>query len=99
MDESILNDLEILYPSIDSEVLEVLLKNAKAFVSEYCDIEGELPESLEHTLLLMIREDITKIGSEALSSESAGGASLSYLTDYSDKVYKVLKRHRKFRFL
>lgn len=90
--------LETLYPSVDDEVLSVVIDSCTAFVTDYCNIE-EVPSSLEGTLLTMCQESINKIGAEGFDSESAGGSSVSYLTDFSEKVYRSLKPHRRILFL
>lgn len=90
--------LEILYPSVSDEVIALIAEQARAFVLEYCHIE-EIPESLQGTLLEMCKQDINKLGAEGLSSEGAGGSSVAYATDYTERVYKVLKRHKRFIFM
>ena len=90
--------LEVLYPSVSEEVMDIVIESAKDYIYTYCNIL-EVPQSLNGTLLQMCREDLNRIGSEGLSSESAGGSSLSYNGDYSDTVYKALNKHRRIRFM
>lgn len=90
--------LEILYPSVSDEVIALIVDEAKAFILDYCYIK-EIPETLEGTLLEMCKQDINRMGAEGFNSESAAGSSVSYCTDYTDRVYKALKKHRLIRFV
>ena len=88
--------LALLYPSIDEEVIELVIEQAQSFVLDYCNLE-ELPAALSSVLLDMCKQDINKMKSEGFSSESAGGSSISYETDYTASVYKRLKKHKKIK--
>ena len=90
--------LEVLYPSVSEEVVDIVIESAKDYIFTYCNIL-EVPESLNGTLLQMCKEDLNRIGSEGLTSESAGGSAVGYNSDYSDTVYKALNKHRRIRFL
>lgn len=86
--------LTILHPSIDEDLLALLLNNARQDVMNYCHIQ-DFPDSIESTLLEMVEENINKLGAQGYQSENTGGNSITYLTDYSDKVYKVLNRYKR----
>ena len=66
-----LTKLKILYPALSDELLSLLLENAITFVCDYCHID-EVDSSLNATLFKIIQEDLSKIDSQGLSSESAG---------------------------
>ena len=90
--------LALLYPSIDEEVIALVVEQAQSFILDYCNLE-EIPDELNFILLDMCKQDINKLKSEGLSSESAGGSSLSYETDYTANVYKCLKKHKRIKTL
>lgn len=90
--------LALLYPAIDSDVIGLVYEQAQSFVLDYCNLE-ELPSELESVLFDMCKQDINKLLSEGFSSESAGGSSISYSTDYTEVVYKRLKKHKKIKTL
>jgi hypothetical protein len=93
-----INKLKLLYPSLNDEVLALVLEQAQDFVLDYCNIE-EIPNSLNSVLLDMCKQDINKLNAEGFNSESAGGSSISYETDYSQSVYKRLKKHKRVKCL
>lgn len=90
--------LQLLYPSIDSAVIALVVEQAQSFVLDYCNLD-EVPAALEGVLLDMCKQDINKLGAEGLSSESAGGSSLSYEIDYTPIVYKRLRKHKRIKML
>ena len=91
-----LTKLKILYPALSDELLSLLLENAITFVCDYCHID-EVDSSLNATLFKIIQEDLSKIDSQGLSSESAGGVSVSYASDYSPAIYASLNKHKRVR--
>ncbi len=93
-----INKLKLLYPSLNDGVLALVLEQAQDFVLDYCNIE-EIPNSLNSVLLDMCKQDINKLNAEGFNSESAGGSSISYDTDYSQSVYKRLKKHKRVKCL
>lgn len=90
--------LAILYPAIDSQVIGLVIEQAQAFVLDYCNID-EIPEELDSVILDMSKQDINKLLSEGFQSEGAGGSSVSYSTDYTEVVYKRLKKHKRIKSL
>lgn len=90
--------LSLIYPSIDQEVIEDCIEHAEDFVRDYCNL-SEIPEELGSVIYLMCREDLNRVDAEGLSSESAGDSSISYLEDYSPRVYKRLKKHKRMRVI
>lgn len=91
-----LEKLKILYPAIPEELLSLLLENATTFVCDYCNIE-QVDSSLNPVIFRIVQEDLNKVDSQGLSSESTGGVSVSYQTDYSSMVYRALNKHKRIR--
>lgn len=91
-------NLQILYPSVDENIIDLAIEIVEDYIKDYCNL-SEIPTELKGTELSMAQEDINKLQSEGFQSETAGGASISYLTDYSDKIYKSLNRHKKPRLV
>lgn len=97
-DSTFISNLELLYPSLDSDVTALLLSQAKSFVLDYCGIE-EIPTALQAVVFEMCKQDANKLLAEGLKEESAGGSTVSYESDYTPSVYKRLKKHKRLRTL
>lgn len=90
--------LALLYPSLDAQVIALVVEQAQLFVLDYCNLE-EIPTALESVVLDMCKQDINKLYAEGYNSESAGGSSISYEQDYTANVYKRLKKHKVLKTL
>lgn len=90
--------LKLLYPSVENSVIELVIEQAQSFVLDYCNLDT-IPNELNSVLLDMCKQDLNRLKSEGLSSESAGGSTLSYNEDYTPNVYKRLKKHKKIKHL
>lgn len=88
--------LILLYPSVDIAVLALVIEQVQAFVLDYCNLE-EIPESLSSVMLEMCKQDLNKMLSQGISSQSAGGSTVSYEQDYTQNVYKRLKKHKRIK--
>lgn len=91
-----ISKLQLLYPSVDVEILNLLLDSAKQFAMDYCGMDC-YDSALDGTILRMVQEDVNALGAEGFNSESAEGCSVSYSPDYTDRVYKALNRRKKVR--
>ena len=91
-----LEKLKILYPAIPDELLSLLLENAITFVCDYCNLD-EVDSSLNATIFRIVKEDLNKVDAQGFSSESAGGVSISYTSDYSPSVYASLNKHKRVK--
>ena len=91
-----LEKLKLLYPGVSDELLSLLLENAITFVCDYCNLE-EVDSSLNATIFRIVQEDLNKVDAQGYSSESAGGVSLSYTSDYSPMIYATLNRHKRIK--
>ncbi len=91
-----LEKLKILYPAIPDELLSLLLENAITFVCDYCNLD-EVDSSLNATIFRIVQEDLNKVDAQGFSSESAGGVSISYTSDYSPSVYASLNKHKRVK--
>lgn len=90
--------LELLYPSLSADIINLVIEHAESYVLDYCNID-EIPTALESVVLDMCKQDINKLRAEGISSESAGGSSLSYETDYTENIYRRLKKHKKIQLV
>lgn len=88
--------LGLLYPSVDGNVIALVIEQVQSFVLDYCNLE-EVPEALESVMLDMAKQDLNKMLSQGISSQSAGGSSVSYEQDYTQNVYKRLKKHKRIK--
>ena len=91
-----LTKLKMLYPALSDELLSLLLENATTFICDYCNLDN-LDSSLNAVLFRIVQEDVTKLDSQGIASESAGGDSVSYASDYSPAIYRALNKHKRIR--
>ena len=95
---TIQEQLALLYPAINSDVIAMVFNHALSFALDYCNLT-ELPSGLDSVLFDMCKQDINKLLSEGFTNESAGGSSIGYSTDYTEVVYKRLKKHKRIKTL
>lgn len=88
--------LTLLYPSVDIAVIALVLGQVQSFVLDYCNLE-EIPDSLKSVMLDMCKQDLNRMLSQGISSQSAGGSTVSYEQDYTQNVYKRLKKHKRIK--
>lgn len=88
--------LALLYPSIDISVIQLVIEQAESYILDYCNLE-EIPSLLESVVFDMCKQDLNKLRAEGISSESAGGSTLSYEQDYTQNVYRRLKKHKRIK--
>lgn len=93
-----LDKMKIMLGINDTEkdaLLTMIIDTAKDYIESYCNTVYDA--SYDNIVVQMALEDYSKIGSQGLSSQSAGGASESYLSDYSTKITKLLNKYKKIR--
>lgn len=88
--------LKLLYPSVDDSVIALVIAQAQSYILDYCNLE-EIPSLLESVLFDMCKQDLNRLRAEGISSESAGGSTLSYEQDYTQNVYRRLKKHKRIK--
>lgn len=91
-----LTKLKLLYPSADQEIISLLLDNATTYFLTYCNLE-EVPEGAAPLLIRMVQEDMNKLYAEGYNSESVGGNSTAYETDYTPQLRKLLNKFKRIR--
>lgn len=62
----------------------------------YCNLP-EYSEKLDNIVVCMVIEKYNRIGSEGSTSQSASGISATYDSFYSEKIVKMLNKHRRVR--
>ena len=78
------------------DILNTLIVMCKDEAYIYCNLP-EYDAKLDNIVVYMVIERYNRIGSEGTKSQSASGISASYDSFYSDKVVKMLNKHRKVR--
>lgn len=78
------------------DLLNTLIAICKEEAYVYCNLE-EYDSKLDNIVVAMVIERYNRMGSEGAKSQSASGISASYDSFYSDKVVKMLNKHRKVR--
>ena len=80
------------------ELLTILIALCKEEAYTYCNLD-EYDEKLDAIVIQMVIEKYNRIGSEGTISQSGSGASASYDSFYSEKVVRLLNKHRKVKML
>lgn len=97
-----LDKIKLLLNRVDSDSLDELLQTLISLCKEeayiYCNLE-DYDERLDYIVIQMVIERYNRIGSEGASSQSYSGVSTTYDGFYSDKVTKMLNKHRRIRTL
>ena len=78
------------------ELLSILIALCKDEAVDFCNLT-EYNNKLDSAIIMMVIERYNRMGSEGAKSQSASGISASYDSFYSDKVVKMLNKHRKVR--
>lgn len=78
------------------DLLNTLIAMCKEEAYVYCNLE-EYNSKLDNIVVSMVIEKYNRIGSEGTTSQSASGISASYESFYSDKIVKMLNKHRRVR--
>lgn len=80
------------------ELLELLISLCKDEAFNYCNLV-EYDKTLDYIVIQMVVERFNRIGSEGATSQSTSGISTSYDSFYSEKVRKMLNKHRKVKMI
>ena len=78
------------------ELLMTLIGLCKQEAYIYCNLE-EYNNILDYIVIQMVIERYNRIGSEGLISQNTSGVSAEYDSFYSQKVVKMLNKHRKVK--
>ena len=87
--------LSILDDTAD-DLLNTLIAMCKEEAYIYCNLP-EYNEKLDNIVVFMVIEKYNRIGSEGTESQSASGISATYESFYSEKIVKMLNKHRRVR--
>ena len=79
------------------DLLNLLINIAQNDAYNFCHLNPEEDDvsGLDMVIVKMVLQLFNKMEAEGFSSKSFGGASESYLSDYSDDVITALTRNRK----
>lgn len=80
------------------ELLAVLVALCKDEAYIYCNLD-EYNDKLDAIVIQMVIERYNRIGSEGTTQQQASGASATYDSFYSDKVTRLLNKHRKVKMV
>ena len=87
--------LSILDDTAD-DLLNTLIAMCKEEAYIYCNLP-EYNSKLDNIVVSMVIEKYNRIGSEGTESQSASGISATYESFYSEKIVKMLNKHRRVR--
>lgn len=93
---AMINDLQTLTNSNNTDVLNLLINQCKLIATDYCNLE-KYDEKLDEVVKVMVCERFNKLSADGISSQSYSGISESYTDDFSPMIYKSLRKHRKLR--
>lgn len=94
-----LDKIKLLLSIIDDtadDLLNTLIAICKEEAYIYCNLP-EYNEKLNNIVVFMVIEKYNRIGSEGTESQSASGISATYESFYSEKIVKMLNKHRRVR--
>ena len=77
-------------------LLNYLIEDCKADAVDYCNL-AEYKDSLDPVVTQMVLERYNRSGNEGVQAVSYSGVSETYGDDYSARVYKALKKHRRLK--
>lgn len=78
------------------ELIKLLIKLCKEEAYVYCNLD-EYDEILDYVVIQMVIERYNRIGSEGTTAQSSSGASATYDSFYSQKVERMLNKHRRVK--
>lgn len=81
--------------SVD-ELLFTLISWCQEDATTYCNLD-QYDNKLDNIVVEMVIERYNLIGSEGTKNQSSSGVRQSYYSFYSDKVTKMLNKHRKVK--
>lgn len=81
--------------SVD-ELLQILISLCREEAASYCNLP-EYDSKLDYIVMQMVIERFNRIGSEGTTSQSSSGVSATYDSFYSEKVRKLLNKHRRVK--
>ena len=84
--------------SSQDELLTTLIAICKEEAYIYCNLE-EYTDKLDFIIIQMVIEKYNRIGSEGTVSQSSSGVSAKYDSFYSEKVVRLLNKHRKVKMV
>lgn len=97
-----LNKIKLLLNKADDdsldEVLTTLIALCKQEAYNYCNL-SDYDEQLDYIVVQMVIERFNRIGSEGAISQTSSGITNQFESFYSDRVVKMLNKHRKLRTL
>ena len=95
-----LENVKVLLGINDSskdELLTLLIEQAIEEVINYT--HNDCMAGLESTICRMVVYNYNRISTEGVNSENYSGVSFTYSADYPENIMRVLKAHRKVRFI
>lgn len=93
---AMINDLQTLTNSSNTDILNLLINQCKLIATDYCNLD-KYDEKLDEVVKVMVCERFNKLSADGISSQSYSGISESYTDDFSPMIYKSLRKHRKLR--
>lgn len=80
----------------DDELLTTLISLCKEEAYIYCNLD-EYSDALDYIVIQMVIERFNRIGSEGLVSQTSSGVAAEYDSFYSQKVVRLLNKHRRVK--
>lgn len=94
-----LDKLKLLLNISDNDsddLIKLLITLCKEEAYVYCNFD-EYDDTLDYIVIQMVIERYNRIGSEGTTAQSSSGASATYDSFYSQKVERMLNKHRKVK--
>lgn len=85
---------------VEDENLDYLLKTLITLCEDeataYCNLD-EYDDAMDYIVTQMVIERYNRLGSEGVTEQKTSGVTTAYDSFYSEKVRKMLNKHRKIR--
>ncbi len=89
-------------PTTEDEELDKLLKTLITLCEDeathYCNL-SDYDDALDYIVVEMVIERYNRMGSEGATAQTTSGMSTTYDSFYSQKVVRLLNKHRRVRML
>lgn len=93
----LLNKFDVEDEQFD-KLLRTLISLCEDEATAYCNLP-EYDEALDYIIIQMVIERYNRIGSEGAIQQATSGISTTYDSFYSEKVRRMLNKHRKVKII
>ena len=97
-----LEKIKLLLSKSNDDSVDELLNTLIAICNDEAVVYCNLPQymnTLDNVIVAMVIEKYNRMGSEGAVSQRASGVAVNYDSFYSEKVVRLLNKHRKIKLV